>query len=118
MEKTYFLMNDLGGRPTPIFGNTHILGARHLPFSMVYSIHPGKLTAGTQSHGGLVQMIFLFNQVIFRFQPLILRSIIQTTSDTPSDNDLGRPSCHGACLLAGTLSCEALVRTTTGAPRS
>ena len=28
--------------------------------------HPGKLTAGTQSHGGLFQMISVFNWVIFR----------------------------------------------------
>ena len=30
-------------------------------------LHPGKLTFGTQSHGSLVQMIFIFNWVIFRF---------------------------------------------------
>ena len=30
-------------------------------------IHPGRLTAGTQSHEGLVQMISLFKQVPFRF---------------------------------------------------
>ncbi len=29
--------------------------------------HVGKLTAGTLTDGGLVQMLFLFNWVIFRF---------------------------------------------------
>ena len=31
----------------------------------------------TQSHGGLVQMIFLFNWLMFRFQPLIFRGFSQ-----------------------------------------
>ena len=35
-----------------------------------------KDTAGTQSHGDLVQMIFLFNWVIFRFQPFIFRGVL------------------------------------------
>lgn len=34
-------------------------------------LHPGKLTAGTQSHGGSVQMIFLFNYLLV----LILRVV-------------------------------------------
>ena len=33
----------------------------------IKSVHPWKLTAGNQSHGSLVQMIFLFNWVNFRF---------------------------------------------------
>ena len=35
----------------------------------IFHVHPGKVTFGTQIHGGLVQMICLFNWVIFRFQP-------------------------------------------------
>ena len=34
-------------------------------------IQAGKLTFCTQSHEGLVQMIFLFKQVIFRFKWLV-----------------------------------------------
>ena len=37
------------------------------------SIHSRKLTAGTQSHEGWVQMVFLFKEVIFRLQPLVFR---------------------------------------------
>ena len=36
--------------------------------TQVLGLHPGKLTDGTPSHGGLVQMIFLFNCMMFRFQ--------------------------------------------------
>ena len=35
--------------------------------------HPGRLTAGTQTWRWMVQMIFLFKWVIFRFQPLNLK---------------------------------------------
>ena len=35
-------------------------------FSQRHGTNPGKLTAGTQCHGGLVQMIFLCTWVIFR----------------------------------------------------
>ena len=38
-------------------------------------LHPGRLTAGTWSHDGLVQMMFLFNWVIVRFQPSIFRGV-------------------------------------------
>ena len=34
---------------------------------MVMVIHPGRLTAGTCPHGGLVQIIFLSKWVICRF---------------------------------------------------
>ena len=34
-----------------------------------------ELTFGTPSHEGLVRMIFLFNQVIFRFQLLVFRGV-------------------------------------------
>ena len=39
-------------------------------FSM--KLHPWKLTFWTRSHEGLVQMIFLFKQVIFRFSPPLI----------------------------------------------
>ena len=35
--------------------------------------HSGKLLAGTQSHGDGWKMMFLFNWMIFRFQPLIFQ---------------------------------------------
>ena len=43
-------------------------------FSHKY-IHPGKLTAGTQEWRWMVQMIFLFKQMIFSFQPFIFRGV-------------------------------------------
>ena len=36
---------------------------------------PWRLTAGTCPHGGLVQMIFLSNWVICRFQPFIFQGV-------------------------------------------
>ena len=43
-------------------------------FFIAHLCKPSKLTAGTQSHGGLVQMFFSFQKtVIFRFQPLVFR---------------------------------------------
>ncbi len=52
---------------------------------------PRELTFVTPSHEGLVRMMFLFNQVIFRFQPLVFRGVFgvewnrckKKRSDTP-----------------------------------
>ena len=50
------------------------------PRSHKIQIHPGTLTAGTLSHGGLVQIIFLFNWVIFRWTMLIFRGVFADTT--------------------------------------
>ncbi len=42
---------------------------------MANNIHPGKCTAGTQKRRWMVQMISLFNWVMFRFQPLIFQGV-------------------------------------------
>ena len=41
----------------------------------IYIYIPLKINMEPQN-GGLVQMIFLFNWVIFRFQPFILRGVV------------------------------------------
>ena len=70
------------------------------------SEHPAKLTAGTQFHGGLVQMVFLCKWVISRFQPLIFRGWIQCW-----DLNRIRRSCIGyvrafQCRGATIYSCQ------------
>ena len=45
------------------------------PGGCVYIYIPLKINMEPQN-GGLVQMIFLFNWVIFRFQPFILRGVV------------------------------------------
>ena len=42
--------------------------------------NPRKFLYGTQSHGGLLQMMFLVNWMIFRFQPLRLQGCIDYCS--------------------------------------
>ena len=64
----------------------------HKELLVYFWIHPGRLEL---EHDGLVQMIFLFNWVIFRFQPVIF----QYSVDTPSiSNGFGNTSKNTFCL--------------------
>ena len=64
----------------------------HKELLVDYWIHPGRLEL---EHDGLVQMIFLFNWVMFRFQPVIF----QYSVDTPSiSNGFGNASKNTFCL--------------------
>ena len=55
--------------------------ARHLKNELLLVVlHPGRLTAGTCPHGGLVQIIFLSKWVICRFQPLIFQGVFTHVS--------------------------------------
>ena len=56
--------------------------------SFGWSIHPWKLTAGAQSHGGGWKMIVLFNWVTFRFKIFIFKGkLLPETNSSPWKND-------------------------------
>ena len=50
---------------------------------------------------GLVQMIFLFNSVIFRFQPLFFRGSVDTWRVHPTSK-LGSPGQVRGCMGTGS----------------
>ena len=67
LDKPYHLLFLFG----LVFSGLPLLGTCIVPEKDVPSeiVHPGKLTAGTPRMEVWFQMIFLFNRVIFRFQP-------------------------------------------------
>ena len=70
-----------GGNNQCMFAHDGTRGTLNVHVAYLTLIDPEPLTlkkdtAGTQSDGDLVQMIFLFNWVIFRFQPFIFRGVL------------------------------------------
>ena len=57
------------------FFNTWNFLVRNISKGWRVEIHPGRLTAGTFHHGGLVQIIFLSKWVICRFKMLIFQGV-------------------------------------------
>ena len=64
-------------------------------------IHLGNLTAGTQSHGGLVQMIFLFKQVDFQVPYLPKMAVSKNRGVYPKSAHFNRVFHNKPSILGG-----------------